>query len=551
MSAFSKVGLLAISLLGCTGYLGGGERRALGEGGASSVAGSGSGGQLPSGACSASVPLRRLTNFEYENTLRDLFPGFDLGQPGQDVPGDVVDHAFVFDNRASTQGLSATHVDSYGQVAERVARLVTSDAVFTGCDPTSGTDACFEQFLATFGARAFRRPLTAEETSRIRGTFASVKAGLGFQQAMQAAIERVLQSPQFLYRLELDSAGAGPRARLGTHELATRLSYLVLGSTPDTELAAAAGDGRLSDRAVLLAEARRLLQQDRARRTFEHLFDQWLGLPAVEDTNKDQALYPRFSSEVARLMLDETRTFLARVLLEGEGGFGRLLSADYTFVNQPLADYYGLTPVPGGETLQKVQLPPGRGAGLLGQGSFASLHASDKTSHPIKRGVFVRTRLLCDELPPPPGNIPPAPMFTGHETARELMAKHSAAAGCQGCHELIDPIGLGFENLDAAGVWRELDVDGLPVDASGYVSQGGEIEGPFVGVAELGAKLSGSPKVHACMARQFFRFSFGREPFASDGCTLDELTSVVAGSGDYAALVLRLVESDAFQYRGE
>ena len=145
--------------------------------------------------------------------------------------------------------------------------------------------------------------------------------------------------------------------------------------------------------------------------------------------------------------------------------------------------------------------------------------------------------------------IPPAPMFTGHETARELMEKHSAAAECKGCHDLIDPLGLGFENLDAAGVWRELDVNGKPVDATGQINQGGDIEGPFVGVAELGSKLASSPKVHACLATQFFRFSFGRQPSESDQCTLEQLSSVVANSGDFSALILRLVESDAFQYR--
>ena len=501
------------------------------------------------GDCQAPAPMRRLTNFEYEATLEGLFPGYELGGPATEIPGDVVDHAFVFDNRATTQGLSASHVDAYGKVAERVARLAAADAAFIGCDPASGTDACFEALLASFGERAFRRPLEAEEAARIRGTFAKVKAGLGFQEGMQAAIERILQSPQFLYRLELASAGqAGLRTRLTGRELATRLSYLIQAGAPDPQLRAAAASGSVESSEALRAEALRLLGQPGARAQFQHLFDQWLGLEAAERANKDMQLYPAFSPEIARLMAEETRTFLVRLLLEKQGGFGQLFSADFSYVNASLAGYYGLAG-PAGDSFERVQLPAPRAAGLLAHGALASLHATDKTTHPIKRGAFVRTRLLCDLLPPPPANVPAAPAFTGHETARELLAKHTAAPECRGCHELIDSIGLGFENLDAAGRWRDSDVNGAPIDASGAIQQGGDAEGPFTGVVELGRKLAGSEKVRDCVATQFFRFSFGREPAETDHCVLDELSRAVAEGGDYEQLVLALVASDAFQYR--
>jgi hypothetical protein len=548
---------LALCGAACTGNVSGSSAR-QGSGGSTAATGNATGDNatkpgptLPSG-CLAPAPLRRLSNFEYENTLRDLFPGLKLGSPSHQLPGDVVNRELVFDDIAATQGISSAHADAYAKIAEQASLLATADAAFTGCDPETGTDSCFDAFLSRFGERAYRRPLLDAERTRIRGTFDKVKTGLGFRAAEQAAIERVLQSPQFLYRLELESAApaaAGPSSRLSARELATRLSYLLLGSLPDSELLAAAQSGALNQPEGLQAETLRLLAQPRALGNFDHLLNQWLDLPAVEGANKDMLRYPRFSSDIAKAMAEETRTFVRRVLFDGQGHLRDLFSADYTFVNQSLAAYYALTPTPAGSSYERVVLPAGRAAGILSQGAFASLHASDKTTSPVKRGAFVRTRLLCDPLPPPPPNVPPAPSFTGKETSRELLAKHAAAPECQACHRLIDPIGLGFENLDAAGVWRDLDVNGAPVDASGAIIAGGELDGAFVGVAELGQKLAQSTKVQACVARQYFRFGFGREATEADHCTLDALTKSLSAQGDFRALALALVASDAFQYR--
>ncbi len=552
------VGLaLSLGSVACDGYVSGRPGQASQQPhGALGTAGSANAGQpgvapiLPSG-CDAKAPLRRLTNFEYARTLHDLFAGYDVGNVGDAIPGDTTSRELIFDNQATLQGVSAQHVDGYGKVAERIAALVTTDAKLTGCDPMTGSDGCFQEFLKPFTERAFRRPASADELSRIAATFVSVKATLGFQAAEGAALERILQSPQFLYRLEPESLPAvGKSTTLAPYELATRLSYLVWGSMPDAELLAAAKSGALATPDALAMQTTRLLGDARAKSNFDHLFEQWLNLRTVPNINKDLQRFPRFTSQIARLMGEETRTFLERVLFEGQGGVAELLSANYTYANRTLADYYGL-PGPASDSFEKFALPGGRTLGILGQGAFAALYATDKTTHPIKRGAFVRTRLLCDALPSPPANVPPAPEFTGTETARELSAKHRAAPTCAACHDLIDPIGLGLENLDAAGIWRDSDVDGKPLDASGEVLDGGDATGVFVGAAALGAKLGGSSTVRACVATQLFRFGLGRDPGASDQCALQALSAPPEAAQilDYRALLSRLVASDAFRLR--
>ncbi len=554
----SGVGLaLSLGSVACDGYVSAPPGQAgrqppgsLGTAGSTGAALPGVATTLPSG-CDAQAPLRRLTNFEYARTLQDLFPGYDLGQTGKVIPGDTTSRELIFDNQATLQGVSAQHVDGYGKVAERVAALVTVDAKLTGCEPTSGSDDCFRTFLKPFVERAFRHPASADELARITANFASVKATLGFQEAERAAIERVLQSPQFLYRLEPESLPtAGKSTTLTPYELATRLSYLVWGSMPDTELVAAAKSGALAEPDALAAQVTRLLRDARAKSNFDYLFEQWLNLRAVPNLNKDLQRFPRFTSEIARLMGEETRTFLQRTLFDGQGGVPDLLAANFTYANRALADYYGLQG-PASDAFEKVPLPAGRTLGILGQGAFAALYATDKTTHPIKRGAFVRMRLLCDALPSPPANVPPAPEFTGTETARELSVKHRAAATCAACHDLIDPIGLGLENLDAAGIWRDTDVDGKPVDAAGEVLDGADATGAFVGASELAAKLGGSAKVRACVAKQLFRFGFGRDPGPSDQCALGALAAPTeaAQTLDYRALLRRLVTSDAFRLR--
>jgi Protein of unknown function (DUF1592)/Protein of unknown function (DUF1588)/Protein of unknown function (DUF1595)/Protein of unknown function (DUF1587)/Protein of unknown function (DUF1585) len=553
-------GLLAVLLcVACDGYVSGPPEQRMSQqppGGLGSAGGSGTAGQLgapvtlPTG-CDAQAPLRRLTNFEYARTLQDLFVGYDLGKPADTIPGDTSSRELVFDNQAALQGVSAQHVDGYGKVAERVAALVTNDAKLTGCDPISGSDECFQTFLKPFVERAFRRPASTDELSRITTTFISVKAMLGFQEAERAALERILQSPQFLYRLEAESLPTpGKATALSAYELATRLSYLVWGSMPDAELSTAASTGALAMPGALATHAARLLGDPRARSNFDHLSEQWLNLRAVPNINKDLQRFPRFNSNIARLMGEETRTFFERVLFDGEGGVQDLLSANYTYANRPLAEYYGLSG-PAADTFERVALPAGRTLGFLGQGAFTALYATDKTTHPIKRGAFVRMRLLCDALPSPPANVPPAPEFTGTETARELSVKHRAAPTCAACHDLIDPIGLGLENLDAAGIWRDTDVNGKPVDASGELRDGGDATGAFVGASELGAKLGDSAQVRACVATQLFRFGFGRDPGAGDQCALQALSAPAAATQalDYRELLRRLVASDAFLLR--
>jgi hypothetical protein len=229
---------------------------------------------------------------------------------------------------------------------------------------------------------------------------------------------------------------------------------------------------------------------------------------------------------------------------------GTLLTAPYTFVNGALATHYGISGVTG-ETFQKVQTQSGQRAGLLTQASFLAVNAAPDQSSPVHRGVFVRERLFCESLPPPPPEVdanPPA--LNANQTTAERFAAHRADPKCAGCHELIDPIGLGFENFDAIGLWRSMEGQKM-VSARGHIA-GTDVEGPFNGAVELATKLGGSKDVAGCMVTHWFRFGNGRDKTADDACTLETLNkSFNASGGNLRELLLTLVQTDAFMFRSK
>jgi hypothetical protein len=403
-------------------------------------------------------------------------------------------------------------------------------------------DPCFEAFLDRVGPRLFRRALTPGERERVLATYRLNKMDGGFRFGVEAALQRMLVAPQFLYRMD----AAGPDGTtLDGFSVASRLSYMLWAAPPDAELMAAAAAGKLRDRAEVARQAERLLGDRRAWTSLGHLFDQLYNLSVVPKQAKDKGLFPRFSDAVARAMHDETVAFL-RHLAAGEAPLEDLLTAPYSFLNKELAAYYGVAAAPAGAAFEKVGLDPARSAGLLSQGSFATQTSREKTTWPIDRGKFVRTRLMCDHLPEPPDDIPEAPAFTGKETMRELLARHARDPSCNACHRLIDPLGLGLENLDPAGRWRDSDVGGQPVDASGEVV-GGDAPGPFSGPAELGRRLAGSPRARACLTEQLFTYAMARAPSEAERCALAAVDEARrAAGGGLPALVRALVTSDLF-----
>ncbi|MEM6991624.1 MAG: DUF1592 domain-containing protein [Myxococcota bacterium] len=484
------------------------------------------------------TPLLRLTPQEFRNVVRDLVGvTVDVGAL------DPAEKVGPFDTNVSTP-VSGAGVDQYRAIAEEVAWSVDLDAVA----PCAAADAgCSEQFIEEFGRRAFRRPLTDDEIATY-ATLAATEATAA--DGMRLVVQAMLQSPQLLYRLEVDTpAGEASVVALSSFELATRLSFFLWDSAPDDTLLDAASDESLLEIDVLRGEAERMLDDARARTVVGDFHLQWLELDHPASVTKDPEYYPAWSESLQASMLTETRRFAESVVLFGDGRLSTLLTSPTSYLDDELFTHYGVDKPAGHTEGTPVELPPGERAGLLTQASFLSTHAHPNQSGPVQRGVVVRTNFLCQPPPPPPDDamvIPPDP--DPDATTREIFEQHVADPACAGCHVLFDGIGLGFEGYDGVGAFRTTQ-NGLPVDMSGELSAA-DVGGPFEGVVELADMLSESDMVRRCVASQWVRFALGRAESEADACGIaalqDEFTS---SGGDVRALMLDIVTSETFRHR--
>jgi hypothetical protein len=465
-----------------------------------------------------------MNNTEYNNTVAALLG--DTTLPASAFPPPATQSGFTNDADQTVGSLLAEALATAAQAL--AAAAVAHPAQLLPCDPAGvGEDACAERFIAAFGARAFRRPLLAEEQAGLRGVYQACRAdGASFASALETVVSAVLTAPSFLYITELGAGGsAGAAVALTPFEVASALSYFVLASPPDAQLEAAAAGNRLGTPAELEVEARRLLADPRAGAQIQRFFSEWF---EIHPSTKDVAAYPEFAG-VSPSFLAETPALVADVMIHGDATFASLLTASYTFVDGPLAQFYGLPPVADGGP-QRVSLDGTHRRGLLSHASFLSVHGDAAMSSPVKRGAFVRRRLLCQDLPPPPPGVkitPPLP--TPSKTTRQLFDAHMSSPSCSPCHSLIDPIGNGFEDFDGEGRFRTTD-NGAAVDAHGEVTGAGDADGTFEGAAALGPRLAGSATVQRCLARNLFRFGAAQsgDPFEQE--LLDELPAEVPAS---------------------
>ncbi len=552
--------------LGCDGQLGG-----LGDGtnGGSSVGvdesgGGGSGtGEPPDSDASSffddlreqcdalgagphpgDAPLRRLTRTEYNATVAHLLD--DTTRPADAFPPEA--RALGFFGVADGQTVSTVLAEGYQQAAKDLAAAATADLPgLLGCDPADV--ACVEDFVRTFGSAAYRRPLADDELARLVPVFEWGRDNQTVRDGVEMVLEVLLQSPDFLYRPEFgEGEPESGSVRLSDYEMASRLSYLFIGSMPDEELLRAADAGELSTATDVLAHARRLIDSGAARASFHTFHRQWLDLESVSHIERDAAVYPGYDEHVPELFVEETLAFVDHVLFTDDASLETLLTAPYTMANAELAAFYGLSG-PTGPDFEKVTTPD-RG-GLLTQGSLLAHHAQPLQTSPVHRGKFVREALLCQFPPPPPDDliIVPPELDPGL-TTRERFNEHSSNPGCSQCHQLMDPIGLGFEHFDSVGRYRETENE-LPIDATGELFAT-DVDGEFDGAIELGRLLAQSEQVASCMTRQWVRYAHGRSESSEDACTLVQLGDSFAATGhDIVELTLALTQTDAFLYRKE
>jgi hypothetical protein len=547
--------LLLAGMTGCYSGLGDEGGGQDGTGGAS---GDESGGSEGSGGveaqCAEDGPLvgmtglRLLTGYEYDNTVRDLLG--DTTRPSLEFPPE--NQTTAFENSWLDHRVSSARV--YMDVAEDVAGRAVAERISTllPCDPlVVGEAACGHAFVDAFLPKAFRRPVEPVERTAFKGLFDSAHAEHGFSEAVSLVVQAVLQSPQFLYRLEPvpDDAVPGDVLPVTGYEMASRLSYFLVASMPDAELMAAAADGGLATAAEVEAQARRLLATEGGRQTVREFHRQWLDLTGLASVSKDPAVVPALPEGVGEAWRASVEQFAEHVFFEGSGTLEELMSSDVAFLPPELQALYAegpADPVTGAVTLA------GERAGVLTQPGLMALLAYPNQSSPVARGVFVRERMLCQHLPPPPNDVviePPDP--DPNATTRDRFAEHTSNPACSGCHSLIDPLGFGFEHYDAIGRFRT-EENGLPVDASGSLSgiEDAEQLGDYDGAVELADKLLASTDFQECVAHQWTTFALGREPGEDDACAMEGIRRSLRDSGgDLRELLVSIATSDSFRFR--
>jgi hypothetical protein len=336
--------------------------------------------------------------------------------------------------------------------------------------------------------------------------------------------------------------------------MATKLSYMLWNTMPDDLLFAAAEADGLRTNEQIAAQATRMLDDEKAGDLIRNFHTQWLQLTHLDSVTKDTGVYPAYQSSLRGLWKEEIQTFVEQVVLEGDGSLETLLTADYSFMNEELASFYGddvLDSVAGSE-FRQVQLDPERRAGFLTSAGLMATHANLNQSSPVFRGKFVREQLMCNTLPLPPNDLViEPPQLDPTKTTKEQFEEIGANPACAGCHTLMNPIGFIFEHYDGIGQWRDQQ-NGKNIDATGEVVQTDDIDGDYDGAVELASALAGSTQVRECVSSQWFRFAYNRTVTAEDSCSVEQLNDVFRSSGfNIKALLVALTQTNAFLYRRE
>ncbi len=508
------------------------------------------------GHARTTVVLRRLTHSQYNNTVRDLLG--DQTGPANQFPNE--DFVNGFKNQYQSQNLSPLLVEAYSAAAEKLARNAFRGGDRRGLIPCKPSVACRARFVREFGMKAFRRPLEPEEQKRYVALF---RREADFFKGAQIVVEATLQSPHFLFRIDETS---NPKWK--PYATTSRLSYALWDTMPDPPLFESAARGELSTPQGVETTARRMLADPRARQALDEFVSQWMRFDRLLTASKDRRRFPNFNRETAFAMTEETRQFIAD-LVWNDRNFMDLFTADYTFINAELATIYGI-PAPAREFDRVSFAPESERAGILGQTLFLAQTAKPDDTSPTARGLFIREQFLCQHVSePPPGvntDLPP-PTVAKPQTNRERLLEHVTNPSCSTCHNLIDPIGYGFERYDAIGARREkykllffIDSEGgsrrqppktieLDMDTSGFVA--GIPDSKFSSPRELGVVMARSPQCQECLVKQYFRYTAGRMETPADRPLMRQVFDDFRSSQfRFKELIISLVRSREFPGRG-
>jgi hypothetical protein len=482
---------------------------------------------------------RRLTRNEYDNTLLDVLGDTSFSGSSM-LPEDALS---PYDNDYTTQQPSQSLIDAAETLAENAANSLLADTArrdkVVGCTPTGADDAvCLRSFITSIGRRLLRRALSDDEIADyLSFQQLAIQAG-DFYTGVELVLRTLLQEPEFLYRIEVGTPVDGRPGlyRLNSWERASRLSYFLIGSAPDDTLLDLAASDQLQSSATMRAQAQRLLSDPRAQDRVKRFHAFWLGYSQMS-----------LDPDLNAAMKAETDALIGRVVFDEQKSWMQLFQAQETYINDVLADQYGL-PHPG--TPSWVSWGATARKGILSEGAYLSAAAKPTDTSPTLRGKFVRTRLLCEEIPPPPPDVnvdaPPAsvgPCKSDHYATY-------AVGTCANCHARMDPIGLGLENYDRAGKYRTHDDD----NASCIISGNGSIEGMgnFNGPAQLSDLLVNNSGLDDCLVKQVYRYAMGHREADGDMPLLSTLSDAFRSDDHhFDQLIVELCAQEAFGYRVE
>jgi hypothetical protein len=496
------------------------------------------------------VGIHRLNNAEYDNTVRDL-----LGV--SETPADTFiadEKALGFDNIADALGMTDAQYEQYFGAAASLTDAAFADAKLRArivtCMPASATDtACTESIIRAFGLRAFRRPVRDDELEKLVALAAEAgKLGEDFNGSIAHVVRAILSSVPFLYRIELDPDPTSSTPHpLDGYELASRLSYLLWSTMPDDMLFAAAERGELSDDSQLSQQLARMLADPRSDRFLSGFAAQWLGLRALQSHQVEPSVFPEWGEPLRDAMIREGLAYFD-LFLHGGRSLSEFFSADVNFVDDSLADLYGMNGGPYDPKKPTIVTSDAR-RGFLGLASFLTFTSFAYRTAPTLRGKWVLENLLCQEIPPPPPNVPQLVKMDEVDQSlnvRERLAEHRANPTCASCHATLDPIGLGLESFDAIGRYRERYAEGDLIDASGVLPSGET----FDGLLELSSLLAKDDRLADCASEKLLTYALSRKLEDGDQPFLAEIRErFTRDGGSVRALLEQIVLSEPFRSR--
>jgi hypothetical protein len=497
-------------------------------------------GPVVAGECGPrDVPVRRVSHFEHRMLLQDLLPG--VAVPSVQLATDLT--GSEFDNQAEALIASPLLVNQYHSAAQQAAEAAVANVdALLPCSASDGI-TCAEAFIRTFGRRALRRPLTEDDVALYRTLFENGPGADDFNLGVQLTVQAFLESPEFLYRVETGVEQPDGTLALDGYSLASRLSFLLWSSMPDDALFEAAEDGSLLTDEGLAAQVERMLDDEKARRMMEEFFRQWLDLERVAHVTKDD---PAFTSSLQDAMREESVRFLVDTIFDQNGTMADLLTSRTTWVNQELADLYGVQ-MPAEtdeEGWAQVELGPER-SGFLTQGTFLAGRSHPYNPSPVLRGVLVLERLICLELgaPPPGAETTQLDEDANPQTNRESYDLLTSPVECNGCHQVINPIGFALEEFDTVGRHRTTD-NGVAVDLTGSLL--GE---SFDGASSLGQVLANLPDAEHCLTEKMLEYTFGAKDDVDGSCMTEDVahTFMEESDGSLRSLLVQIATHPDFR----